>query len=73
MSRIKLRPSVGDAVNEPEKLSSADRYAKIMGDISFDYDLEPDVLDVAQDVLQALKAIEKQWPRESKMSGIIYM
>jgi hypothetical protein len=32
-----------------------------MGDISLDYDLDPDVWSAAQDVLQALKAREKWW------------
>lgn len=56
MSRIKVRPYVGEVVIEPEQSSISDRFAEIMLDISLDYDLEPDVLSVAQDVLQALKA-----------------
>jgi len=61
MSRIKVRPYVGEVVIEPEQSSIADRFAEIMGDISLDYDLDADVLGVAQDVLQALKAREKHW------------
>jgi hypothetical protein len=61
MSPIKLRSYVDEVVVEPERSSIADRFAEIMGDISLDYDLDPDVLSVAQDVLQALKAREKHW------------
>jgi hypothetical protein len=61
MSPIKLRSYFDEVVVEPERSGIADRFAEIMGDISLDYDLDPDVLSVAQDVLQALKAREKHW------------
>jgi hypothetical protein len=61
MSIVKLRPYASEIAIETEQSSIADRFAEIMGDISADYDLDSDVLAVAQDVLQALKAREKRW------------
>jgi hypothetical protein len=61
MSHIKLRSHAGGVVIGTEQSSIADRFAEIMGDISLDYDLDPDVWSAAQDVLQALKAREKWW------------
>jgi hypothetical protein len=61
MSRFKLSPDADEVSAELERWSVADRFAEIMNDISLDYDLDPDVLSVAQDVLQELKAREKHW------------
>jgi hypothetical protein len=73
MSSIKLHPYIDKGAIDPEEASIADRFAEIMGDISLDYDLGPDVLGAAQDVLQALKAREKGQLREPEKSEIVYM
>lgn len=56
----KTRPYIANDDVDPRPHSVADQFAEIMVHICLDYDLEPDVLGAAQDVLQALKAKGKK-------------
>lgn len=60
MLRFKMRPYIANGDVEPATPSIADQFAEIMVHICLEYDLEPDVLGAAQDVLQALKANGKK-------------
>lgn len=73
MLRFKMRPYISNAVVDPETPSIADQFAEIMVRICLDYDLEPDVLGVAQEVLQALKVREKHWPQQLETPKIVHM
>jgi hypothetical protein len=66
MLRSKMRADIANDDVDPGKLSIADQFAEIMVHICLEYDLEPDVLGAAQDVLQALKARGKN---ESNRAG----
>jgi hypothetical protein len=56
MLRFKTGPYIANGYVDPGPPSVADQFAEIMVHICLEYDLEPDVLGAAQDVLQALKA-----------------
>jgi hypothetical protein len=56
MLRFKTRPYIENDDVDPATAGIADQFAEIMIHICLEYDLEPDVLDAAHDVLQALKA-----------------
>jgi hypothetical protein len=60
MLRSKTSPYIANGDVSPGPPSVADQFAEIMVHICLDYDLEPDVLGAAQDVLQALKAKAKK-------------
>jgi hypothetical protein len=57
---FKTSPHIANGDVDPGPPSVADQFAEIMFHICLDYDLEPDVLGAAQDVLQALKAKGKK-------------
>jgi hypothetical protein len=61
MRRFNVHPYIEQAEADPATTSLADQFAEIIGHIRLEYDLEPDVLVAAQDVLQALKAKEGPW------------
>jgi hypothetical protein len=65
MPRSKLRPYVGNVAVEVGTSSIADRFVQVMAHISLEYDLPPDVWAAAEDVLRALKARGKKWPRQT--------
>ena len=64
MLRFKTSPYIAGGDVDPGGRSIADQFAKIMIHICLEYDLEPDVLGAAQDVLQVLKAREKHGPQQ---------
>lgn len=60
MLRFKISPYIGNGDVNSGPPTVADQFAEIMVHICLDYDLEPDVLGAARDVLQALKAKGKK-------------
>jgi len=77
-----LHPYVGKMAVAPVRQSIADRFAEVVVRLHLEYDLSSDILAVAQDVLQALKARdlqalkarEKHWPlQQLEMSGLAHM
>ena len=70
MLRFKTSPYIANGDVDPGPPSVADQFAEIMVHICLDYDLEPDVLGAAQDVLQALKAKGKKRVRTGPRSHL---
>jgi hypothetical protein len=73
MLGFKRSLSVANGDGDPGTLSIADQFAAIMAHVCLEYDLEPDVLALAQDVLQALKARDKHWPQQPGTSSTEYI
>lgn len=74
MQHFKTRPYIVNADLDPDEPSIADQFAQIMGRIRLEYDLEPAVWAVAQNVFQALRAKEKHWsPEQLQTPGIALM
>jgi hypothetical protein len=55
MPHLELLPSIDEIVGETTTPSIADRFADVMGWLRLEYDLTPDVLAAAEDVLDVLK------------------
>jgi len=55
MLHLELPPSIDEIVGETATPSIADRFADVMGWLRLEYDLTPDVLAAAEDVLDVLK------------------
>jgi hypothetical protein len=65
MLRSDLSSYIGTAADdEPGERTIADRFVQVMVCLNLEYNLSPDVLDAAEDILQALKATERPWPTE---------
>lgn len=74
MLRFKTIPHIANGYVDRGPPSVADQFAEIMVHICLEYDLEPDVLSAAQDVLQALKAKGKKRvepDREAASPGVV--
>jgi hypothetical protein len=59
MSLFDLRPCIGEISVESDQFDIADRFSEVMLDISREYDLSPDVLAAAQEVIRALRGKEQ--------------
>ena len=55
MPHLELLPSIDEIVGETATPSIADGFADVMGWLRLEYDLTPDVLAAAEDVLDVLK------------------
>jgi hypothetical protein len=55
MPHLELLQSIVEIVGETATPSIADRFADVMGWLRLEYDLTPDVLAAAEDVLDVLK------------------
>jgi hypothetical protein len=65
MVGLTLHPSLLDEGIELEESTIADGFVEVLARLELEYDLPPDVWSVAEDVLQALKAKDRNWtPRE---------
>jgi hypothetical protein len=70
MLRFKLRPYTANGAMERGGPTVSDRFARVLAHLNFEYDLPPDVWAAAEDVLQALKAGERQWaPKQPERSA----
>jgi hypothetical protein len=54
MSHSEPRPCVGNVTDELKNYNIADRFAAVMVHLNLEYELEPDVLSAAEDVLRIL-------------------
>ena len=74
MQRFKTRPYIANVDVDPDARSIAEEFAQIMGRVRLEYDLEPGLWAVAQDVFQALRAREgHSSPQQLQMPGIALM
>ena len=74
MQHFKTRPYIASADVDPDEHSIADQFAQIMGRVRLEYDLEPALWAVAQNVFQALRAKEEHWSSQQlQMPGIALM
>jgi hypothetical protein len=55
MPHLEPLPSIDEIVGETATPSITDRFADVMGWLRLEYDLTPDVLAAAEDVLDVLK------------------
>jgi hypothetical protein len=55
MSHLELRLYVDEAAAEIKAPSIADRFADVVEQIKLEYDLEPDVLAAAKDIMNVMK------------------
>jgi hypothetical protein len=56
MLSFKFRRNIASGVIEPDKPTAAERFARVLALLNFEYDLPADVLAEAERVLQLLKA-----------------
>jgi hypothetical protein len=61
MLRSDLSSYIETTDDEPSERTIADRFVQVMVCLNLEYDLTLDVLDAAEEILQALRAMERRW------------